>query len=173
MRRHPHALWLLVLVLLVVGCSGALNDAIIGVNVASATTREVNKSLADMHNDARDAAIEASATPAAAKLAVEQVHRRFRPAWKAYTALRASVLAARVVVQTAQVAQAVGDTPSPVDILAALAKITAATRAFAEAMRDVSKPGEPATFPVPEPPASLTPPSVPAAAQPVPGGPSS
>lgn len=173
MSRHVNALWLLVLVLLTTGCAGALDKAVIGVNVASATTREVNTSLASMHEAARDAAIEASASPAAAKLAVEQVHRRFDPAWRAYAALRSAVLAARVVVQAAQVAQAVGDDPSAVDLLAAIARITAATRTFAEAMRDVSKPGEPATFPAPAPPTSITPPSVPAAAQPVPVGPTS
>jgi hypothetical protein len=125
---------LLVLAVLALGCGSAQDVAIRSLNASAAVLTQENAGLAELHRGARDRAIAEADTPAEARTAVALVHSRFRPAWEAYTAARASWLAAAAGVQAAALAAAAG-AGNPGAALAAVAEVAEALRRLQDATR--------------------------------------
>lgn len=126
MRRLLAVLSLILLVLIGTGCSRPLDTAIVAANASGAFLTAAHGTIEDLHRQMRDHAVELALTEQDARVAVADVHTRFRPAWDVYSTAQTAWIVAAGAIEVAQAVEAAGGEPDLASVQASLLKLAAA-----------------------------------------------
>lgn len=131
--------WLLAAVLALGACASApspLDAAVVTANGAAAVATSGETTLARLYESEQHRCLDEHEKAAAARACVVEVRARYRPAWRAYDALRATWIASAALITAARATERSGRAPDLGQVASVVSDLIAAEQALAAAVNE-------------------------------------
>lgn len=131
--------WLLAAALALGACASApspLDAAVVTANGAAAVATSGETTLARLYESEQHRCLDEHAKAVDAKACVLEVRTRYRPAWRAYDALRATWIAGAALITAARATERSGKAPDLGQVASVVSDLVAAERALAVAVTE-------------------------------------